>query len=76
MCVYLVIKCFTFRLTLTVTKIIFVFINVDPCTLDADLTRGSDTVEATKIESKDTQPVKKVVCTCSVDSHSNNSIVS
>ena len=34
-------------------------------TADVDLTSGSDTVEATKRESKDTQPVKKVP-TCSV----------
>ena len=34
-------------------------------TADIDLTSGSDTVEATKRESKDTQPVKKVR-TCSV----------
>ena len=34
-------------------------------TADVDLTSGSDTVEATKRESKDTQPVKKVR-TCSV----------
>ncbi len=33
--------------------------------LDASLTRGSDRVEATKRESKDTKPVKKV-CTGSV----------
>ena len=34
-------------------------------TLDASLTSDSDTVEATKKESKDTEPVKKVH-TCSV----------
>ena len=48
-------------------------------TADADLTSGSDPVEATKRESKDNQPVKKVrTCklVCEGDSHSNNSIVS
>ena len=53
-------------ITITLTKkIIFVFINVGIDFLDAYLTRGSGSVEATKRESKDTQPVKKVR-TCSV----------
>ena len=46
-------------------KIMFIFINVGIDLLDADLTRGSDTVEVAKKESKDTQPVNKVR-TCSV----------
>ena len=56
--------CFTIPLPLT-KKVIFVFINVGIDFLDADLTRCSDTVEATKRESKNAQPVKKVL-TCSV----------
>ncbi len=62
-------------ITITLTKkIIFVFINVGINFLDAYLTRGSGSVEATKRESKDTQVNQLLHQVSEKDTHSQASI--
>ena len=65
-CELIIIMCFTFPLTPSSNrKNHFMLVSIFFYFLDADLITSSDPVEATKRESKDTQPVKKVR-TCSV----------
>ena len=64
-CESIIIMCFTFPLTPSSNRKIILCWYRFSFTLDADLTTSSDTVEATKRESKDPQPVKKVR-TCTV----------